>query len=55
MARARLLEFNYLPAAAPAIYEADGRQFVVITAAGRAKFGGKSGLGDAYVAFALPK
>lgn len=41
--------------AAPAVYEADGRQFVVITATGRAKFGGKSGLGDAYVAFALPR
>lgn len=39
--------------AAPAIYEAGGRQFIVITATGRARFGGKSGLGDAYVAFSL--
>jgi quinoprotein glucose dehydrogenase len=40
---------------APAIYEAGGRQFVVLPATGRARAGGKSGLGDAYVAFALPK
>ncbi len=41
--------------AAPAIYEADGRQFVVITATGGGRVGGKSGAGDAYVAFALPR
>ena len=41
--------------AAPAIYEADGRQYVVITATGGGRVGGKSGPGDAYVAFALPK
>lgn len=39
--------------AAPAIYEAGGRQFVVITATGGGRVGGKSGTGDAYVAFAL--
>lgn len=41
--------------AAPAIYEVDGRQFVVITATGGGRVGGASGAGDAYVAFALPK
>ncbi len=41
--------------AAPAIYEAGGRQFVVITATGGGRVGGKSGPGDAYVAFALPR
>ena len=41
--------------AAPAIYEAGGRQFVVITATGGGRVGGKSGAGDAYVAFALPR
>lgn len=39
--------------AAPAIYEHDGRQFVVITSTGGGRVGGKSGTGDAYVAFAL--
>jgi len=39
--------------AAPAIYEVGGRQFVVITATGGGRVGGKSGPGDAYVAFAL--
>lgn len=39
--------------AAPAIYEVNGRQFVVITAAGGGRVGGASGPGDAYVAFAL--
>jgi quinoprotein glucose dehydrogenase len=41
--------------AAPAIYEVDGRQYVVITATGGGRVGGKSGPGDAYVAFSLPK
>jgi quinoprotein glucose dehydrogenase len=41
--------------AAPAIYEAAGRQFVVITATGGGRVGGASGPGDAYVAFALKK
>jgi quinoprotein glucose dehydrogenase len=41
--------------AAPAIYEAGGRQFVVITATGGGRVGGKSGPGDAYVAFALKR
>jgi quinoprotein glucose dehydrogenase len=41
--------------AAPAIYEAGGRQFVVITATGGGRVGGKSGAGDAYVAFALKR
>lgn len=41
--------------AAPAIYEAGGRQFVVITATGGGRVGGPSGAGDAYVAFALPR
>lgn len=41
--------------AAPAIYEVAGRQFVVITATGGGRVGGKSGVGDAYVAFALKK
>lgn len=40
--------------AAPAIYEAGGRQFVVVTATGGGRVGGPSGPGDAYVAFALP-
>jgi quinoprotein glucose dehydrogenase len=39
--------------AAPAIYEVGGRQFIVITATGGGRVGGKSGMGDAYVAFAL--
>jgi quinoprotein glucose dehydrogenase len=39
--------------AAPAIYEVNGRQFVVITATGGGRVGGASGAGDAYVAFAL--
>jgi quinoprotein glucose dehydrogenase len=38
--------------AAPAVYEAAGRQFVVIAATGGGKVGGPQG--DAYVAFALP-
>ncbi|MES2694011.1 MAG: PQQ-binding-like beta-propeller repeat protein [Verrucomicrobiota bacterium] len=41
--------------AAPAVYEVDGRQFVVITATGGGRVGGKSGAGDAYVAFALKR
>jgi quinoprotein glucose dehydrogenase len=41
--------------AAPAIYEVNGRQFVVITATGGGRVGGKSGAGDAYVAFALKR
>ena len=41
--------------AAPAVYEAGGRQFVVITATGGGRVGGASGPGDAYVAFALPR
>jgi quinoprotein glucose dehydrogenase len=40
--------------AAPAVYEVNGRQFVVITATGGGRIGGPSGAGDAYVAFALP-
>ncbi len=40
--------------AAPAIYEVNGRQFVVITATGGGRVGGASGPGDATVAFALP-
>ena len=52
---AQLWEYK-LPFAAyaqPAVYEADGKQYVVIAAAG----GGKAGSppGDAYVAFALPE
>jgi quinoprotein glucose dehydrogenase len=38
---------------APTIYEADGRQFVVIPATGGGKLGGPAG--DTWVAFALPK
>lgn len=38
--------------AAPTVYEANGRQFVVIAATGGGKIGGPAG--DAYVAFALP-
>lgn len=41
--------------AAPAIYEVDGRQYVVITATGGGRVGGASGTGDAYVAFALKR
>ena len=41
--------------AAPAVYEVDGRQFVVITATGGGRVGGASGPGDAYVAFALKR
>ena len=40
--------------AAPAVYEVDGKQFVVVTATGGGRVGGKSGMGDAYVAFCLP-
>ena len=39
--------------APPATYEVNGRQYIVIAATGGGKLGGK--LGDAYVAFALPK
>jgi quinoprotein glucose dehydrogenase len=39
---------------APAVYEVDGKQFVVVTATGGGRVGGKSGPGDAYVAFSLP-
>lgn len=39
--------------APPAIYEAAGREFVVIAATGGGKLGGPTG--DAYVAFALPR
>ena len=38
--------------APPAVYEVDGRQFVVIAASGGGKTGGP--VGDAWVAFALP-
>lgn len=41
--------------AAPAVYEVNGRQFIVITATGGGRVGGASGPGDAYVAFALKK
>jgi len=44
-------ELPYAGFATPSIYEADGRQFVVI-ACGGGKLGAESG--DAYVAFALP-
>ncbi len=39
--------------APPTVYEADGRQFVVIAATGGGKLGTETG--DAYVAFALPR
>jgi quinoprotein glucose dehydrogenase len=39
---------------APAVYEVDGKQFVVVTSTGGGRVGGKSGAGDAYVAFCLP-
>jgi quinoprotein glucose dehydrogenase len=39
--------------APPATYEVNGRQYIVIAATGGGKLGGN--LGDAYVAFALPK
>jgi quinoprotein glucose dehydrogenase len=39
--------------APPATYEINGRQYLVIAATGGGKLGGN--LGDAYVAFALPK
>jgi quinoprotein glucose dehydrogenase len=39
---------------APAVYQVDGKQFVVITATGGGRVGGNSGMGDAYVAFCLP-
>jgi quinoprotein glucose dehydrogenase len=54
-ATGRLLWEDTLPHAAhatPAVYEADGRQFVVV-AAGGGKFGQASG--DTYVAYALPR
>jgi quinoprotein glucose dehydrogenase len=38
---------------APAIYEVNGREYVVITSTGGGRVGGPSGAGDAYVAFAL--
>ena len=50
-----LLWEDELPAAGvatPAVYEADGRQFIVI-AAGGGKFGGPQS--GKYLAFALPK
>lgn len=40
---------------APMTYEVGGRQFVVITSTGGGRVGGKSGPGDAYVAFALKR
>ena len=40
---------------APAIYEVNGREYVVITSTGGGRVGGKSGPGDAYVAFALKR
>jgi quinoprotein glucose dehydrogenase len=39
--------------APPAVYQVDGKQFVVIAATGGGKLGGP--MGDAYVAFALPE
>lgn len=39
--------------APPTVYEADGSEFVVLPATGGGKLGGP--MGDAYVAFALPK
>lgn len=39
--------------AAPMTYEVGGRQYVVVTATGGGRVGGKSGPGDAYVAFRL--
>jgi len=39
--------------ATPAVYQANGREYVVIASTGGGKLGGK--VGDAYVAFALPK
>ena len=45
----------YAGTAAPAIYEVNGSQFVVITATGGGRVGGKSGPGDTYLAFALRK
>jgi quinoprotein glucose dehydrogenase len=39
---------------APAVYSVNGKQFVVVTATGGGRVGGKSGPGDAYVAFCLP-
>jgi quinoprotein glucose dehydrogenase len=39
--------------AAPAVYEVEGRQYILITATGGGRVGGASGPGDAYVAFAL--
>lgn len=51
----RVLWEAELPAggyATPAVYEADGRQFVVIAAGGGGKIGTRAG--DSYVAFALP-
>jgi quinoprotein glucose dehydrogenase len=39
--------------APPAVYEANGREYVVIAATGGGKLGGPTG--DAYVAFALPE
>ena len=39
---------------APAVYEVDGKQFIVVTSTGGGRVGGKSGPGDAYVAFCLP-
>jgi len=40
---------------APAVYEVNGQQFVVVPATGGGRVGGASGPGDTYVAFALKK
>jgi quinoprotein glucose dehydrogenase len=39
--------------AAPAVYEINGREYLVVTATGGGRVGGPSGAGDAYVAFTL--
>lgn len=39
---------------AQAVYAVEGKHFVVVIASGGGRFGGKSGPGDAYVAFSLP-
>ncbi|MGH8018437.1 MAG: pyrroloquinoline quinone-dependent dehydrogenase, partial [Opitutaceae bacterium] len=46
-------ELPWAGTAPPAVYEAGGRQFVVIAASGGGKIGGPTG--DAWVAFALPE
>lgn len=45
-------ELPFVGSAPPAVYEADGRQYVVIAATGGGKLGTPAG--DAWVAFALP-